>query len=119
MLQGQQTQNDDVQQAIFALRKVQPVLLFAFGASLGTFVIAATAMSWIKTVYHHKQVLKRDEDSWNTIAIILTTAFCMLGLTIVAVRAARARHRPSPNAAPPTESLQRCTLLPRGRRCAG
>ena len=94
MLQGQQTQNDDVQQAIFALRKVQPVLLFAFGASLGTFVIAATAMSWIKTVYHHKQVLKRDEDSWNTIAIILTTAFGMLGLAIVAVRTrARATAR--------------------------
>ena len=91
MLQEQQAQNDDVQQAIFALRKVQPVLLFAFGASLGTFVIAATAMSWIKTVYHHKQILKRDEDSWNTIAIILTTAFGMLGLAIVAVRTRTAR----------------------------
>ena len=93
MLQEQQAQNDDVQQAIFALRKVQPVLLFAFGASLGPFVIAATAMSWIKTVYHHKQILKRDEDSWNTIAIILTTAFGMLGLAIVAVRT-RARATP-------------------------
>ena len=75
-LRLQQAQNDDVQQAIVALRKVQPTLLYAFAASLASFVIAATAMSWIKTCYHHLQVQKREEKSdLNNIAITLTSIF--------------------------------------------
>jgi len=83
-LQAQQAQSDDVQQAIHALRKVQPTLLYAFGFSLTAFVLAAIAMSWIKTSYHHLQVKHRpgQEDAPNTIAIVLTCTFGALGLAI-------------------------------------
>lgn len=88
-LQAQQAQSDDVQQAIHALRKVQPTLLYAFGFSLTAFVLAAIAMSWIKTSYHHLQVKHRpgQEDAPNTIAIVLTCTFGALGLAISGVRA--------------------------------
>ena len=45
--------NDDVQQAINAMRAVQPSLIFSFGLSLFTFILAAVAMVWIKTSWLH------------------------------------------------------------------
>jgi len=83
-LQEQQAQSDDVQQAIYALRKVQPCLLYAFATALVTFVLAATAMAWIKTVYHHIQVMERHHGhDWNFIASILTAIFGLLGLGVL------------------------------------
>lgn len=125
MLHEQQAQNDDVQQAIHALRKVQPTLLYAFAASLTTFVFAATAMAWIKTVYHHKQVIEREgDDCPNTIAIILTTAFGLLGVAITFVRmrplglaSSRARRVTSTRAAEARPAAR--ALLLDGRPSAG
>ncbi|KAL3924260.1 MAG: hypothetical protein SGPRY_003970 [Prymnesium sp.] len=70
--------SDDVQQALKAMRAVQPSLIFSFGIALFSFIIAAVAMAWIKTVALHLQ----SGNSMNHMALVLSFVFVALLLAI-------------------------------------
>ena len=70
-------ENDDMQKAIFALRKLQPVVLGSLALSLGFFVAAAVAMCWVKTVYKHDEGVP-----FNVTAVTLTTIIACLGVSV-------------------------------------
>lgn len=78
---GIEKSHDDVRQAIVALRALQPCLLFAFGASLISFVVGAIAIVWIKTQPVHHLV---QGGSPNHIGLMLSAVFAVLLLVMLA-----------------------------------
>ncbi|KAL1522739.1 hypothetical protein AB1Y20_017712 [Prymnesium parvum] len=99
--------NDDVQQALQAMRAVQPSLLISFGFSLFNFVLAAVAMGWIKTVSLHLS----SGYAMNHMALALSCVFVALlfslaGVTLWMWRLFRVKKYHTGNMASPSPYLQ-------------
>lgn len=71
-------ESDDMQKAISALHKVQPIVLGSIALSLGFFVCAAVAMAWIKTIWKHQILWKH----FNATAAVLTS---IIGALIISI----------------------------------